>query len=337
MFQETSLDFKLVQRICLLQQALDQAMDSLDDLQKRVADHQMLESQLAQTEEFSNVQQKIIVNLQQQLAAKTQWQHEVLAQLLVGVRRLINDQQLELERLRARVQQSQTEVQDYLVRLKNNYQQLPLYHQAESDIELTTEVMVVRALIVSLSSQLQAAQQHIRQLDRTLTRHQVSFAQMQAQVKTINAMADEPAIAADDGIAPERSYPEDHFNGNGLDAHGDYASGVAPDQRDLLATADDPVALRVMMESQQRKISELSGELQQQLQQQTRIKYRCQELAAERDGLKQREAELSLENELLKQRLHQQAAPQPSDDGQAVDWLPRTQSARALFRFKADE
>jgi hypothetical protein len=38
MFQETSLDFKLVQRICLLQQALDQAMDSLDDLQKRVAE-----------------------------------------------------------------------------------------------------------------------------------------------------------------------------------------------------------------------------------------------------------------------------------------------------------
>ena len=36
MLQETTLDFKLVQRICLLQQALDQAMDSLADLQKRV-------------------------------------------------------------------------------------------------------------------------------------------------------------------------------------------------------------------------------------------------------------------------------------------------------------
>jgi chromosome segregation ATPase len=330
MFQETSLDFKLVQRICLLQQALDQAMDSLDDLQKRVADHQMLESQLAQTEEFSNVQQKIIVNLQQQLAAKNQWQHEVLAQLLVGVRRLINDQQLELERLRTRVQQSQTEVQDYLVRLKNNYQQLPTYHQAESNIELTTEVMVVRALTVSLSSQLQAAQQHIHQLDRTLTRHQVSFAQMQAQVKTINAMADTPSVI-DDGIP----HPA-HAYGDGA-PHGDSVDGVAPYQGELSAAADDPVALRVIVEAQSQKIAELSAELHQQFQQQTRIKYRCQELAAERDSLKQREAELSLENELLKQRLQQQTAPPARDNAQAVDWLPRTQSARALFRLKADE
>ncbi len=70
MFQESSLDFKLVQRGCLLQQALDQARESIEDMQEQVENHQMLQAHLAQTEEYSNVQQKIIVNLKQQLEAK---------------------------------------------------------------------------------------------------------------------------------------------------------------------------------------------------------------------------------------------------------------------------
>jgi hypothetical protein len=311
MFQETSLDFKLVQRICLLQQALDQAMDSLDDLQQRVASHQMLESQLAQTEEYANVQQKIIVNLQQQLGAKTQWQQEVLDRLLTGIKNLINDQQIELERLRVRVQQSQAEVQDYLVRLKNHYQHLPTYPQPTTDFELTTEVMVVRAMTVSLSSQLQAAQQHIGQLDRTLTRHQVTFAQMQAQVKAVNGYS-EPSSSENEGsLANDTSY--------------------------LLESAEDPVALQAIVEVQQQKISELGAELYQQFQQQTRIKYRCQELAAERDCLKQREASLRLENELLRKQLQQQQPLDNPPQSQQTYWLPRPKSARSLFRTNRNE
>jgi hypothetical protein len=122
MFQDTSLDFKLVQRICLLQQALDQAMESMADLQRRVEEHQMLESHLAQTEEYSNVQQKIILNLQQQLSAKTRWQQQMLEKVLAHIELLIHSQQLELERLRIRIQQSKAEVQTYLVRLKEYFQ-----------------------------------------------------------------------------------------------------------------------------------------------------------------------------------------------------------------------
>jgi chromosome segregation ATPase len=180
MFQDSSLDFKLVQRVCLLQQALDQAKLSIEDMQEQLANHDMLQAHLAQTEEYSNVQQKIILNLKQQLAAKDQWQHDVLDQLLTGVRGLVADQHLELERLRVRVHQSQAEVQDYLVRIKNHYQSLSIGRPPTPELDLNSEVMIARSLTVSLSSQLQAARQHIQHLDSTLSSHQVTLARMQS-------------------------------------------------------------------------------------------------------------------------------------------------------------
>ncbi|PZV09303.1 MAG: hypothetical protein DCF21_19750, partial [Leptolyngbya sp.] len=168
----------------MLQQALDQAKNSLEDMQEQVANHDMLQAHLVQTEEYANVQQKIILNLQQQLEAKDQWKSQVLDQIVVGVQALVADQQLELERLRSRIYQGQSEVQDYLVRLKNYYQSLALGRSATTELDLNSEVMIARSLTVSLSSQLQAAQQHIQHLDTTLTRHQVTLARMQAYVNS---------------------------------------------------------------------------------------------------------------------------------------------------------
>ncbi|NJO11770.1 MAG: hypothetical protein HC873_21480, partial [Leptolyngbyaceae cyanobacterium SL_1_1] len=50
----------MVQRICDLQQALDQALDSLENLQIRVATQHLVESQLIKTEHFANAQQQVI-------------------------------------------------------------------------------------------------------------------------------------------------------------------------------------------------------------------------------------------------------------------------------------
>ncbi|MGF1519452.1 MAG: hypothetical protein ACFCVB_16850 [Nodosilinea sp.] len=272
MFQESSLDFKLVQRVCLLQQALDQAKTSLEDMQEQVANHDMLQAHLVQTEEYANVQQKIILNLQQQLEAKDQWQNDVLDRIVVGVQALVADQQLELERLRSRIHQGQAEVQDYLVRLKNHYQSLALGRSATTDLDLNSEVMIARSLTVSLSSQLQAAQQHIQHLDTTLTRHQVTLARMQAYVNNGGL----------GGSLPGETPALDH---------------APPD------LADDPVALKAIIEAQRQKIAELSSELGRQFHQQTSLKYRCQAIAAERDGLKQRAMALSLENEALQEQI----------------------------------
>ncbi|HEY9764184.1 MAG TPA: hypothetical protein V6D07_16765 [Trichocoleus sp.] len=274
MFQDGSLDFKLVQRVCLLQQALDQALNTLDELKQRVENHDLLESQLAQTEEYANVQQKIISNLKLQLDQKNEWQTHVLRNLLAGVQTMIEQQQLELERLRVRIHQSQSEVQDYLVRMKNYYQATQSEHLFEQELELTSEVMVVRSLIVGLSSQLQSAQQHIRELDRTLTRHQVNFARMQA-----------------DQEEPDAAQPLPSF-----------LSGSLEDW------ADDPIALLQIIKAQQQKLQELDGELSEQFRQQTHLKYRCQELAAERDHLKRQMGSLQEENEALREQILSQAS-----------------------------
>ncbi len=279
MFQESSLDFKLVQRVCLLQQALDQAKESIEDMQEQVENHQMLQAHLAQTEEYSNVQQKIIVNLKQQLEAKDEWQAQVFEQLLVGVKGLVIDQQLELERLRSRIHQGQAEVQDYLVRLKNYYQNLALGQAPAQDLDLNSEVMIARSLTVSLSSQLQAAQQHIQHLDNTLTRHQVTLARMQAYVN-----------GAGQGVGGPLEPPPPPL-----------PSASPPSPLD-----DDPIALKAIIEAQRQKIAELSSELGQQFHQQTSLKYRCQAIAAERDGLKQRAVALSLENEALQEQIWHQ-------------------------------
>lgn len=279
MFQESSLDFKLVQRVCLLQQALDQARESIEEMQEQVVNHQMLQAHLAQTEEYSNVQQKIIVNLKQQLDAKDEWQHQVFEQLLVGVKELVVDQQLELERLRSRIHQGQAEVQDYLVRLKNYYQSLAMGRAPGQDLDLNSEVMIARSLTVSLSSQLQAAQQHIQHLDNTLTRHQVTLARMQSYAKGGSQSMGEPIESSSEPLA-------------------------LPPAAEALD--DDPIALKAIVEAQRQKIAELSNQLGQQFHQQTSLKYRCQEIAAERDGLKQRTVALKLENEALQEQLWQQ-------------------------------
>ncbi|MBD0334959.1 MAG: hypothetical protein ICV62_05685 [Cyanobacteria bacterium Co-bin13] len=273
--QDGSLDFKLVQRVCLLQQALDQALDTLDELRLRVENHQLLESQLAQTEEYSNAQQKIITHLKEQLDEKSEWQNHILQKLLLGVQHMIDQQQLELERLRIRIQQSQSEVQEYLLRIKNYYQSAPADRLFEQDLELTSEVMVVRALTVSLSSQLQAAQQHIRELDTTLTQHQVNFARLLAYQESIARQFTDPIA-----LPPVES--EDW--------------------------EEDPTALMQIVRAQQQKLEALDDELAEQFRQQNRLKYRCQELAAERDHYKRQIFALQQENEDLREQVLSQAS-----------------------------
>lgn len=274
MLQDGSLDFKLVQRVCLLQQALDQALNTLDELKQRVENHELLESQLAQTEEYANVQQKIITHLKHQLDQKNEWQTQVLRNLLAGVQNMIEQQQLELERLRVRIHQSQSEVQDYLVRIKNYYQTAQSEQPLKPELALTSEVMVVRALIIGLSSQLQSAQQHIRELDTSLTRYQVNFARMQADQEEPDAAQPLPPLLSDS----------------------------------LEDWADDPIALLQIIKAQQQKLQELDGELSEQFRQQTHLKYRCQELAAERDHFKRQTLDYQQENEGLREQILSQAS-----------------------------
>ena len=301
------MDFKLVQRVCLLQQALDQATESLEELQQQVANHQVLQFHLAQTEEYSNVQQKIIVNLKEQLTTKQEWQQRLLGTLLTDLRQLIDTQQLELERLRVRIHQSHTEVQDYLVRMKNSYQSNSLHPELLQPHDLNSEVMIVRALTVSLGHQLQAAQDHIHHLDHTLTRYQVTLARFQVYGKALGT-----PLPMENGANP-RLVNLSH-----------------PDQ----GSEEDIIALRAMITAHQQKIEQLTAALHSQFHQQTSLRSRYQEVAAERDSLKQRERALQLENERLRAALAAPQAPISDPTPRPIPaWQASSQETNPLSRL----
>lgn len=269
MFQESSLDFKLVKRICLLQQALDQALDSLDQLRQQVEDHQILESQLVQTEQYSNVQQQIINTLQEQLTEKSDWQNQVLQQLLIDGQTMAVQQQQVLEQLRLCIQQGQTEIQSYLQQLTHQYsikQQL-----SSKELDLTSEVMIVRTLTVSLSSQLQTAHRQILELETILSQSQACFAHFQSCID----------------------------NGSSETAANSLVSS------DVTAPADEIVTLEAKLQSQEIKLQELSHEISRQFLQHTKLKYRCQTLAAERDYYRQQlDIYQQINQDLQEQILH---------------------------------
>lgn len=298
MLQDSSLDFKLVQRICLLQHALDQAMDSLDELKHRVENYQLLEAQLAQTEEYANVQQKIIAHLKRQVDERNIWQRQTLQQLFQSVQGVIEQQQLELEKLRVRIQQSQTEVQDYLLRIKHYTQKIPAHPVCEDGLELTSEVMVVRSLTVSLGRQLQIAQEHIRELDTTLTQYQVVFAQLQA----------------DNQVDP-----------------GAFAIADMQEILDQANWMENPIALLQIIKTQQQKLTELNAELSEQFRHQTRLKYRCQELAAERDYYQQQLTTLQQENEVLQEQILRQASQANEYEAEIHYWKQRSHPQRTFL------
>ncbi|NJN87337.1 MAG: hypothetical protein HC881_14825 [Leptolyngbyaceae cyanobacterium SL_7_1] len=79
--QARSLNQQRVNRIYYLEQALDQALACLDELRERVQDQEVLEAQLALTEDFANVQQQAIVRLKQQLHQQQEKLAELEAQL----------------------------------------------------------------------------------------------------------------------------------------------------------------------------------------------------------------------------------------------------------------
>jgi chromosome segregation ATPase len=259
MIQDGSLDFKLVQRVCLLQQALDQALGSLEELRAQVQDRQWLESQLAQTEKYANVQQKAIAYLKTQLTQASDTQRQLLQAVLTCLEDLINSQQATVTRLQVQIQQGETELQTYLRQVKPHR---PSFHATAPEppnslLELEMEVMVARSVAVNLSSQLQAVRHSLQTLATTLSYHHTSVAQLTTAIRSMLADLVEPSDSAIPLLVCHSATLD--FPGSELDA------------------------LRHTLRMQQVQIQELETALRDHLGQQTHLAHRCQSLAAERD------------------------------------------------------
>jgi hypothetical protein len=98
---------------------------------------------------------------------------------------------------------------------------------------------------------------------------------------------------------------------------------------------DDPIALRAIIEAQRQKIEELSTELGEQFRHQTNLKSRCQEIAAERDHLKQQELASRLECKRLKAQLSEPVEPLPQEPQAKIHtWQAATEQPNPLSRFR---
>lgn len=271
MVQSSSLDFKLVQRVCLLQRALDQAMKSIEEMRGEVQDKQLIETQLAHTEQYANVQQQAIARLKYNLAQFTDTQHRLLENMAQRLNALVDHQQGEFGRLRLQVQKSDAEVQAYLRYLEAHCgaEGSPRAASEEDYLALRAEVMVARSMAVSLSRYLQLTQQHLGNLTSALDSHHVGLDYI---IKTVHAMVQELNDL-------ETSREDDPMQ---------------PPEQCLPPLPVDQALPQHSRPQQAQYIHELEAMLVEQFEQQTRLSQRCQALAAQRDYYKQQLQDASL-------------------------------------------
>jgi len=275
MQQSHSLDFKLVQRVCLLQQALDQALASLEDLAAQVQDKHWVETQLASTEKYANVQQQAITHLKQQLAQFTEIQDHLLGVMSFQLNELIDQQQQTFNHLNIQFQQSHAELQTYLQYLTQQQQTAPAFERGSEEhrLALEAEVMVARSMAVHLSQYLGQAKRHLNHLNDDLGTHHLNLGQI---IKTIQSMI---ADLAKFDSAQATIQPQDAPAPNAADhATGGRSLPAATDE-----DAPDAAALQATVRRQNARIQELQTALTEHVHHETHLRQRYQELAAERD------------------------------------------------------
>ncbi|MGF1459101.1 MAG: hypothetical protein ACFBSG_08740 [Leptolyngbyaceae cyanobacterium] len=275
MQQSNSLDFKLVQRVCLLQQALDQALASLEELTAQVKDKHWIETQLASTEEYANVQQQAIARLKQQLAQFADVQDHLLRVVGFQLNQLIEQQQVTFSQLTIQFQQSHAELQTYLQYLGQNRlasQRLALSSD-EYRLTLEAEIMVARSMAVHLSQYLGSAKTHLDHLDADLDTHHLNLGQIirtiQAMLAELNTLERSPTAAEPIASGAELTVSPS-------------STAIAPAESEAEG-GPSVEELQTHVRRYRCRIQELQAALQNQFEQDTQLRQRYQAIAAERD------------------------------------------------------
>ncbi len=339
MQQSNSLDFKLVQRVCLLQQALDQALESLEDLAAQVQDKYWVETQLASTEKYANVQQQAITHLKQQLAQFTEIQDHLLGVMGFRLNELIDQQQQAFDQLNIQFQQSHTELQTYLQYLTHQQQTVPMLERGSEEHyrALEAEVMVARSMTVHLSQYLGSAKQYLDHLNADLGNHHLNLGQI---IKTIQAMIVD--LATFDHTSTHKSQPQL--------AEADGLSEEWTQERSLaeLEIAINPLldvdALQTDVRRQQIRIQELQAALAERVHHETHLRQRYQEVAAERDyyrrelqKIHQSEQRQAIDNPSTELMLNHDSLSAELDDQSVLPMPKRSSPSRPIQPLRFPE
>ena len=282
-----TLDQDRLSRIHHLEQALDQAMTSLEEQRLKLQDQAVLEGQLAATEEFSSVQQQVIARFKLQLAEQqqaleaqileTQQRDQAIQELLATIETMTQAQQQEVEKLRLRLSQDQQDAQTSRSRVDKQIQDLQaaLESRQQRVSALESETLSARTLTASLQGQLETSQQQIKELSTSLRQYRSSLAQLEAQIEQTHM-----ALEARQTLAARSPAAEPPASAIGL-------------QQELAEAL--------------RQVEALEEQIAQQALYQTRSQQTQQELAADRDRLQAREAELERQAAEMQEQILQQA------------------------------
>ena len=284
-----TLDQERLSRIHHLEQALDQAMNSLEEQRLKLQDQAVLEGQLAATEEFSSVQQQVIARFKLQLAEQqqaletqileTQQRDQAIQELLATIETMTQAQQQEVEKLRLRLSQDQQDAQTSRSRVDKQIQDLQtaLESRQQRVSTLESETLSARTLTASLQGQLETSQQQIKELSGSLRQYRSSLAQLEAQIEQTHM-----ALEARQTLAVQHHSP-----------------GSEPPV--------STIALQQELAGALRQVEALEEQFAQQTLYQTRSQQTQQELAADRDRLQVRETELEKQAAEMQEQILQQA------------------------------
>ncbi|NJL37223.1 MAG: hypothetical protein HC899_10960 [Leptolyngbyaceae cyanobacterium SM1_4_3] len=318
--QSQSLEQQRVTRIYHLEQALDQALACLSDLRMQLQNQEILEAQLATTEEFAYVQQQAIARLKQQLMhqqqlleahiSEAQGRNHTVQTLLSATEAMTQAQQAELERLQTRIAQDWTKIQTHRSRLEQQIENLKaaLDSRQQRVLELESEVLTTRTQNVSLEVQLNAAQSQIEDLHTLLNQHQARLSEAVAQLDQARlALGEQQTVAS--SLRRTRT--------------------IASEQETTIASLKQDLAMT------QIKVEELETQLAKQLRWQARWQQNCQEAEAERDRYQTRTAELTQQTSEMQDQIFAQARQASEYEAAVQHWKDRClNSQRQMAQLK---
>jgi chromosome segregation ATPase len=311
-------DGELLERINHLEEALEEALNTIDGLNHQLTQKEILAQELAATEEVATIQQQALSHLKQQLAGQqqaleqqinhSQAKEQSIHELLSNVENLTQTLQGELERLRTQMAQNRAMIQNGQKQLEKQLleRDTEIEFQKQRVAELQSQILAVRSLVASLELQLVEQEQHIEVLYNRLGDRGNLIKQLEEQIKQTQ---------------------------DALEAQSQVNSS-------LVQTQDIVKEQNVTINTLYQKIESLENHLTRQMKIQSRLQQACQELTQQCNDYQIRNTELEKQTVGLQEQLQkhpQELSQQMLEYTSMIDyWKQKYQQANTeIVELKA--
>ena len=320
--QARSLSHEQIERIRHLEQALDQSLVSLGEMQLQVVDQHLLEAQLASTEEISNIQQQAIARLRLQLAqqqqaldgqlTETQARDRSLQTLLNTMEALTQAQQQELAQLQSQIAHDRADVHAHQQRLESQLEQLQADLNAQQARTLESETRSLDdPLVAELAARPKQARVQVSELSQILSDRQIALKHLEAELQQAH-------LALQEQQALLNSLQQTRLSK--VTAVLKVAPAAA--ETDASTSAADLVAAQV-------KITALEAQAAKQTTAQAMLRHACQELEEERDRQQTRLSELENQTTDMQEQILRQAQQASEYETAIQHWKDRCFSSQS--------